>query len=350
LVIVARIAGTGQTVEAHRDLEPGNFECPACGGKLRFKRGRTVVSHFAHGPDSDCPASEGESQSHLRAKLALAYAFRANGLSVELERAHLDHGRRVDIAVAVPAAGGGYASIAVEVQNSPITVPEIKRREFVDRRLGYFATVWVFTLDRLPRLIRVLPGDTLRIPDEMRYLVSRWEHPLNFIDTKNNRMLHVSTERAYAETTSYYDSSGDLQEGGGQRLKQTRHVSVTEATYVLAQAAGQARFGGITAVFAPAQRTDEPWAAMYTFSSMLLPRVKAGGFQPASILDQTGSSWLIAGDTHREVLALMRTLSNSFQDVFDHLEVWLFHLHTGRAWQCRHQHGYITWELKSEHS
>jgi hypothetical protein len=63
--------------------------------------------------------------------------------------------------------------VAIEVQDSAIAVEEMKVRTRIDRRLGFLATLWVFTDKRARALLAVAqpPGEgkyiECRVPQEM---------------------------------------------------------------------------------------------------------------------------------------------------------------------------------------
>lgn len=149
-----------ERVEASRSLAGGDFHCSLCGGAVILKRGRVKVAHFAHQPGAECDYA-GESVPHLLAKRVLADQFRCLDYIVELEEPHPAVSRRVDVAVTVPPSG---ARIAVEVQDSPIKVDEMKRRIQADKRSGFFGTVWVFTSRRAARLLGAKTTHEVRVP------------------------------------------------------------------------------------------------------------------------------------------------------------------------------------------
>lgn len=163
----------GIRVVASRDLSPGGFFCPVCGLAVTLKPGRTVVPHFAHRSDTDCPAGK-EGLAHEAAKLTLLTEMTALGYRVELEKVY--PGRRVDVAVS-----GRSGRIAVECQDSPISVDAIRARNRVDRRLGFDATLWIWVGGRAARLAQAELGEA-RIPDEMRWLADRYRAGLFAMD------------------------------------------------------------------------------------------------------------------------------------------------------------------------
>lgn len=188
----------GHRVEADRGLPDGRrYACPQCAQEVILKRGRVKVAHFAHAPGVSC-AWASESLSHLRAKRVLADQFRAIGYTVELEEQYANVGRRVDVSVTVPT---GHR-VAIEVQDSAISVNEMERRNAADRLSGFFATTWVFTSSRSPRLLAASRDAEVRVPNEMLWMSARFGQGLFIIDEREHRiwrcMLHsVTREREW---------------------------------------------------------------------------------------------------------------------------------------------------------
>lgn len=162
----------GPRVEASHLLDPGAFTCPACSGRVFLKRGKVTTPHFAHAPGADC-GSAGESARHLAAKRKLADEFRALGYTVELEEPHFAARRRVDVAATLSS---GHR-IAVEVQDSPISVAEAKRRTAADRSEGFVGTLWIFTKHRARHLIEADDDDEVRVPVVRSGRSSEWYDP-----------------------------------------------------------------------------------------------------------------------------------------------------------------------------
>lgn len=98
----------GSRVQASRDLPAGTYLCPMCESPVILKRGRKVVAHFAHAPNSDCPGAEPESWRHLLSKQVLVEEFTALGWGPQMEVSHPRFGRRVDVGVKIPRRPGGF--------------------------------------------------------------------------------------------------------------------------------------------------------------------------------------------------------------------------------------------------
>lgn len=215
--------GDGARILAHRELDRGDYFCPVCETAVVFKRGRVVVPHFAHGPGSDCPASESESPRHLQAKLTFAERFASLGYTVQLEETHRAVGRRVDVAVILPGPLGVQRRVAVEVQDSPIQVETMKDRVRLDRRIGYDATAWVFTSHRAGRL---MDGGEARIPPEMRWVANRYGVGIHVIDSSTMWNLDLDSVHREGETYTWYERGEEMYEDyPGRTLRATKTVT-----------------------------------------------------------------------------------------------------------------------------
>jgi hypothetical protein len=201
----------GAAVEASLDLAAGDFRCPACKVPAVFKRGRVKVPHFGHAPGSDCVASEAESVRHLLAKRVLADEFRRLGYAVTFEETYRHGGRRVDVSVDIPVSLDRVERVAVEVQDSPISVDEIKRRMTADRTNGFIGTAWVFTGRRHDLLLPASAGAERRIPEEMRYLANRFGQGVFLLDAEAFAMSQVffGTVVRDGSSSEWYSEEGE---------------------------------------------------------------------------------------------------------------------------------------------
>ncbi len=130
----------GRRVEAARVKRDELVRCPGCGSDLILRAGRIRVAHFAHRPRAPCDFARGETLAHLEAKLGLRDALAARGLraEVEYEVAALAGDRRADVLVWSPAG----QAVAIELQHTPIGVPEIERRSFAYAEAGV-PVLWI---------------------------------------------------------------------------------------------------------------------------------------------------------------------------------------------------------------
>jgi len=135
--------------------------------------GNRKAHHFAHAADSTCWLRESDEPNmalHISYQWALAAWFMGKGIKPVLEEVHYAAHRRVDIA----CTNEDGSRFAVEVQNSPISIEEVQRRNAIDRQLGFSDTWWVFTAERVQEVM--LSQDRwgeVRLPAEMRLLSDR---------------------------------------------------------------------------------------------------------------------------------------------------------------------------------
>jgi hypothetical protein len=134
-----------ERIDAEKAKRDDAFCCPVCREAVILRRGRKVVAHFAHRPRARCIARTGETRAHLEAKRVLLDAFRARGLRVEAEYATIEvaEDRRADVMVWSPGSG---TPLAIELQHSRISVPDLERRAHSFARAG-IAQLWVPFLD-----------------------------------------------------------------------------------------------------------------------------------------------------------------------------------------------------------
>lgn len=218
----------GQRIEASLDLTgEAVLHCPLCRHPVIFKRGRVKVPHFAHEPGAECAAA-GESIRHMLAKQVLGEEFRDLGYAVTFEEPYRDGGRRIDVSVIVPTVDGNTGRVAVEVQDSPISVEEIKRRMAADRRNGFLGTAWVFTGRRFDLLLPARDGAERRIPEEMRYLDNRFSQGVFLLDAANRQVWQVFFTSVVRSGTSveWYEPGGVLEgrDYPGRRLRAVKEI------------------------------------------------------------------------------------------------------------------------------
>jgi hypothetical protein len=240
----------GVPVEATRELTPGAYACPLCSASVILKPGRVKVAHFAHTPGADCAAA-GESIRHLAAKRLLADRFRDLGYGVLLEESHPRHARRVDVAVSLPS---GHR-IAVEVQDSPIEVLEMKRRQNADRAAGFFGTAWVF-VGRRAALLLADEGE-VRVPPEIRWLANRYQQGVFVLDTDAGQMYRATFGDVFRDGSyvEWRDGNGDMtsQDYPGRTLRATKSVGHEPVGFALTCAPSQYHRPG-----------SDDWAVIFT--------------------------------------------------------------------------------------
>jgi competence protein CoiA len=118
------------------DKAQGPFSCPVCAQPVILKRGPIIVPHFAHQSRADCNYREGESTTHLQAKMEIATALlRTPGVT----NVHLEHVLdtvRPDISFSLRGT-----SVAIEVQISTLSLDDISRRTISYARKN-MAVLW----------------------------------------------------------------------------------------------------------------------------------------------------------------------------------------------------------------
>lgn len=233
----------GNRIEATRDLVADAYHCPMCRSAVVLKRGQKVAAHFAHAPDSSCPASEAESWRHLMAKQVLVEELTALGWGARAEIVHQAHGRRVDVGMKAPDLEGVMRYIAIEVQDSAIQVDTMKDRIAKDRRIGYHATVWLFTSHRAAALLAAKPEHETRIPDEMLWAANRYGQGVQIIDPQAREIWIASlgTIRRPGESHEWYTPDGDLDgvDYPGRTLRKTKHVARRRGGFIPGLAPGK---------------------------------------------------------------------------------------------------------------
>lgn len=235
-MIVANL--NGSPVEAERTLEKAPYACPWCGHPVTLKPGRVVIAHFAHAPGADCAAAQHEGKDHLAAKKVLARQFRSLGYGVRLEYP-IQRVRRVDVAVALPT---GH-HVAVELQDSPIAVDEMKARMAIDRRYGFLATFWVWIGKRYQLLNQAACNREGRIPEEMRWLQNRlhvglYGLPIDHADLETGGEYPVPPTRfavggTHREGNSWYGEGGEEMYSSGYTPKTIKSVGSQTVSFAL---------------------------------------------------------------------------------------------------------------------
>lgn len=115
----------------------GPFICSECCGPLTLRKGEVRIHHFAHTPPFTCQYGSGETEAHLRSKIEIHRTLKnlSDCSKCELERSL--SGVRPDVSLYI-----GKIPVAIEIQNSRITVDEIVRRmkRYTELRIH---VVWV---------------------------------------------------------------------------------------------------------------------------------------------------------------------------------------------------------------
>ncbi len=115
------------------------YFCPECRSNLVLRKGEIKVHHFAHKVSDACDYGAGESEDHRRAKFGLYESLQRDPqiAYVGLEERIGQH-QRADVFF-VTRSG---EPVAIEMQRSNLSVPEIQRRTLGYTGIGV-ATLWV---------------------------------------------------------------------------------------------------------------------------------------------------------------------------------------------------------------
>lgn len=115
------------------------FFCPACGGRLRLRKGSVKAAHFAHVNLDHCDSwSENESSQHLNLKIALYKWFEKSGAKVQMEHYLPELKQTPDLLV--------NHSLAIEVQCSHLSFERLKERTKAYQSGGY-QVLWLLGRD-----------------------------------------------------------------------------------------------------------------------------------------------------------------------------------------------------------
>lgn len=243
----------GNRILATRETPDGSYHCPECEAPaILKKRGRKITAHFAHAAGTSCQAA-GETWRHLLSKQVLAEEFTRLGYHAQVEVSHRSVGRRIDVVASRVDSKGFTRRVAVEVQDSAIQVDTAKARVTLDRKLGYDATVWLFTSHRAAALMAVESEVEVRVPNEMLWANRRYGQGVQVIDPQERTVwrLDLTSVHRDGESYSWYED-GELTgvDYPGYTPRTLRTVHRRKAGFRLV--AGPGRFGDRWAVaFAP---------------------------------------------------------------------------------------------------
>lgn len=142
------------------------YVCPACGEPVILKQGSRIIHHFAHRPHSDCGFA-GETMRHLEMKLRMFEGLRALGSEIEVMTCN--GARRADVAIVMNGK-----QIAVECQQSSITIEELKQRnsDYRGRVLWIVDAPRFFGTDGV-RTGKIKPRK--KTPLALRYLIALYD-------------------------------------------------------------------------------------------------------------------------------------------------------------------------------
>src|SRR5690625_1757035 len=109
-------------IEFHRKVS--KFFCPTCKQPVMIKSGSKTIPHFAHYPNTNCPANTyGEGPYHKKGKLLLYRWLKKQKLNVSLEKYIPKINQQPDLFLTI-----NEKKIAIEYQCSKISAQEILTR------------------------------------------------------------------------------------------------------------------------------------------------------------------------------------------------------------------------------
>ena len=215
-MLVAIRKETAQRELARDALKPGApWSCPQCGDDVILKKGVVRVHHYAHRPTAPfCEHGAGESEEHLRCKLAIYDQLRVHS-SVSFCEMEWDLKiARPDVFVKINGA-----PVAIEVQRSSLTLDQIATRTSNYATLGA-AVLWV-----------CLWREELAGPRIAPSVWEKWLHAAYFGRVYYWRddhvvPIHFGEYRLSVPVKSWHDSDGSERTAGGydKRSKRWRRV------------------------------------------------------------------------------------------------------------------------------
>lgn len=140
-----------------KDIEKDKeYHCPICGGKVIFKKGVKIQSHFAHAKNCSCEFEtyKKESSEHLEAKKDLYEHFRKKYRNVEVEHI-FKTGENNDIQIADVFIKDN--SIAFEYQRSVIPFDLIKARTRGYMKAG-LKLIWLIDTNKFIKELKSYDG------------------------------------------------------------------------------------------------------------------------------------------------------------------------------------------------
>lgn len=126
----------------------------------------------------------------------------------------------------------------------------MKARVEADRRIGYHATVWLFTSHRAAALMYAEPDHEVRVPDEMLWVANRYGQGIPIIDPEERAVWVASLGSIHrdGESHEWYAEGGELTgvDYPGRTLRKTKSIVRTLGGFDFRLVAG--KFGDSWAV------------------------------------------------------------------------------------------------------
>jgi len=145
------ISDNGDRIIARDAIKKAKFFCPSCHEELILKKGEIKIHHFAHKAESTCLYA-GESLDHLQTKLQIYDALLKHPKVINPELEKPMGLVRPDIIFTLKEMTPDFMDIQVviEIQNSPIEITEIQRRNSEYRKNSY-PVLWVLPNKFVPK-------------------------------------------------------------------------------------------------------------------------------------------------------------------------------------------------------
>jgi competence protein CoiA len=205
LTAVRRSDGFKVLARASEKIE-APFACPRCRRELVLRKGRIKVHHFAHKPPVTCALGVGETDQHLRAKLAVFDALRQESNVTELE---LEKDFGTSVADVFARISGTL--VAVEIQRSAVSVNDIVARTKNYHRLGV-TVLWVG-----------LPNADLSSQQYSPRAWEKWAHAAYFgrvyywESGQAFRVVHFDPYLIHVPESTWYEDGSEQSAGGFDR-------------------------------------------------------------------------------------------------------------------------------------
>lgn len=180
------------------------FSCPECMREVVLHKGNIRVHHFAHKPPVTCRLGTGETEAHLKTKLAIFDA-----LSTEQNVQNLELERNFGVSVADVFAQIGGTSVAIEIQRSTLSVADITRRTANYHALG-ITVLWL-----------ALPNESIFSKKYSPSAWEKWVHAAYFgrvyywLHGQTVQPVHFGPFHIEVEYKTWYESGGEMQSAGG---------------------------------------------------------------------------------------------------------------------------------------
>jgi competence protein CoiA len=137
MLTAIRRSDHAKVIAAYAQRADAPFFCQSCEREVTLRKGDIKTHHFAHKPPVTCARGRGESEQHLRAKLAIY-----DGLRREAHVTELEVEKDLGSSIADVYARIAGVPVAIEIQRSNLSVRDINARTLNYHRKG-IEVLWV---------------------------------------------------------------------------------------------------------------------------------------------------------------------------------------------------------------